>query len=412
MGIHKNEIKKIIFSGQILRDNFSYTIEWFYGLLSYQLEAVTSLPTYALVAKNHLRIFDNYLLFDVEKFYDFYGHKKVNSLDKKAKDKLWSEIFYNEEFNKNAYEYVYSIFKDSLVIVHELEEVLVKILEHFGVPYIDINTDPIRFMDDQLFSFRSDNEKVYKELLKFRIPEEQIYLEANYSAVTYRSKANKEKANKIVLFLGQTDCDKSLINKETGELYSILNHKEDFKNAISGYDMVYYKRHPMVVDDSQVINYISSLSSVYITNDNFYDLMARNDIKKVVSISSGGCIEAKYYNKETQSLLRESISLNWGNDFDKDKYISIYNDFFSLHFWAVILKPILKTKDFDPNIRISGKNKLRNSRGPKCYWGYEDFDHEIIKSDATALLKEALSNTESKKQFFDKIKKTIRFCHC
>ena len=165
-------------------------------------------------------------------------------------------------------------------------------------------------------------------------------------------------------------------------MYSILNHKEEFKEAIKGYNKIYYKRHPKVSHDKPVLNYIRSLTDVEIIDTNFYLLCSRPDIKKVVSISSGGLIEAKYFGKETQHLLHSSVNLQYGTDFDKDKYINVFEDFFSLKFWSDILSNVINTKTFSDSIGFYGqKNKLRNSRGYKDWWGYEDFDHEVLKSD-------------------------------
>src|SRR5574344_2685982 len=110
--------------------------------------------------------------------------------------------------------------------------------------------------------------------------------------------------------------------------------------------------------------------------------MCRKDIKKVVSISSRTSIHAKYFRKNVQTLLPESIQLQKANTFDKCKYITINQDFLRLAFWSRILKPIVDTKDFEWNLGFSEyQNKLRNSRGIKCYWGFEDLNQEVAKFD-------------------------------
>lgn len=263
-----------------------------------------------------------------------------------------------------------------------MEQVVVNILEYYNIPYVDINTDPIRYLDDQLFSFRSNNEKVYTELLKYKADEELFYQYANYIKTANFMYAQEHIEGNAVLFVGQTECDKTLIDTKNNEIYSILNHKEEFKNSVKGFDKIYYKRHPMVKNDEEIINFIKSLSEIEIIEDNFYKLMCRKDIKKVVSISSGTCIEAKYFGKNVQTLLRESIELQKENTFDKCKYITINQDFLRLAFWSRILKPIVDTKDFEWNLGFSEyQNKLRNSRGIKCYWGFEDLNQEVAKFD-------------------------------
>jgi hypothetical protein len=130
------------------------------------------------------------------------------------------------------------------------------------------------------------------------------------------------------------------------------------------------------------LDYLKTLANVEITQENFYSMCSRPDIKKVVAISSGGLIEAKYFGKETEHLLHPSVNLQYGNEFDKEKYINIYEHFFSFHYWADILSPVIKTKDYPKELGFYGsKNKLRNSRGFRDWWGYQDFDHEMLKLD-------------------------------
>ena len=81
-------------------------------------------------------------------------------------------------------------------------------------------------------------------------------------------------------------------------------------------------------------------------------------------------------------MLHESVNLQYGNEFDKEKYINIYEHFFALNFWADVLSCVINTNTFSEDCSFYGsKNKLRNSRGERDYWGYEDFDHEMIKED-------------------------------
>ncbi len=372
-----NNIKKVIFASNPLRDYGKLLSSWFPDMLEYHLKSTTQLPTY-IIAPPNIKIRNlekNLLIFDYVKFFSFYGI----DYNKNA----WGELYYRDEYNEEAYNYVKSIFEDSLVVSYEMDVCILRILDYFNIPYIDSYISPVRFLDDQLFSFTSNNEETYKKMLNYKLPEEQIYIQANYLKTYLRQRDfNKIKDEKAVLFIGQTAFDRSLINPETGEIYSILNHKEDFRKAIAGFDKIYYKRHPKASNDKPVLDYLNSLGDVEIIDDNFYSLCARPDIKKVVSISSGGIIEAKYFGKEIQNLLHFSVNLQYGNDFDKEKYINVYEHYFSLHFWADILSPIIETKDYPKEIGFYGiKNKLRNSRGYRDWWGYEDFDHEMLKMD-------------------------------
>lgn len=372
-------IKKIILTGHPLREFGKYYSAWFPNLIFYNIKAITNLPIYTLVTPNFhgINIEENFIPFDYVKFAKFYNLEYNKN--------IWGELYYNAEYNKEAYEYVKSIFEGSLVISYEMDVCLLRILDYYKIPYIDMYISPIRFLEDQLFSMTTNSEDVYNKILQYKLPEEQIYLEANYLSTFYKQRYYaKIKKEPAVLFIGQTAFDRSLINPETGELYSILNHKKEFEKSLSGYKKIYYKRHPKASNDTPILDYLKTLASVEITEDNFYSMCSRPDIKKVVAISSGGLIEAKYFGKETEALLHPSVNLQYGNEFDKEKYINIYEHFFSLHYWSDILKPIIETKDFPEEIGFYGsKNKLRNSRGYRDWWGYEDFDHIMVQIEKT-----------------------------
>ncbi len=375
-------IEKIIFSGQILRKISSPAIDWFYNLLSLPIKIITNLPVYCCINSDFYKVkYDDYIGFDVKNFYSFYNLNYSNHLSKKELDNLWSSIFYNTDYNELAYEYIHKIFGNSLVITHEASELLLTAFNYFDISYIDINTDPIRFLEDQMFCFRSNNREIYEKILKYKYPEENIYLQANYlKTLNLNDPINL--VDNSVLFCGQTTCDKTLIEKDTKTIYSILDHREDFKRAVDGYSKIYYKRHPYVKNDSKIIQFIKSLNDVEIIDTNIYKLFSSKEIKKVVSISSGVSMEGKYFGKECVSLLRESIPMQYKNTFDENKFISVFGDYFSLNFWSDILSPAIETKKFDKIINFSNlTNKLRNSRGYKTYWGYEDPEQEIIKED-------------------------------
>ena len=367
-------------AGHPLRENRGYIASWLPNLLQYQLQKATNLPIFTIVPPNSKAygIEENLIKFDYIKFFSFYnmGYNKYN----------WAELFYNYEYNEKAQEYIKSIFEDSLVVSYEMDYCILNILDNLNIPYIDMYISPVRFLDDQMFCMTTNNPEIYNKLLGYKLPEEQIHLQANYLTTFYRQRdLNYDIPNEpAVLFIGQTAYDRSLIDDE-GKIYSILHHKEEFEESIKGYKKIFYKRHPKAFGDEAVMEYIKTLANVEIVKDNFYALCARPDIKKVVAISSGGVIEAQYFNKKTSNLLHPSVNLQYGSDFDKEKYINIYEHYFSINFWSDILSSIIETKKYDENIGFYGiKNKLRNSRGFKDWWGYQDFDHEMIKIDANS----------------------------
>ena len=371
----KSKVKKVILASHLLREYEGYTSSWLPSLFKKHIELTTGLPVEIVVPSNFsaINLEDYFVPFDYVKFCGFYGISYTRE--------AWGALFYNREYNEQAYKYIESVFKDSLVISYEMDACILNILDELGIPYIDMYISPIRFLEDQLFSMTSNDSEIYAKLLSYRLPEELIYMQANYLKTFYLMRdAKKIQEIPAVLFIGQTQFDRSLINPKTGEIYSILNHKQEFEDSIRGFGRILYKRHPKASGDSSVLEYLRTLGDVKIVDENFYAMISRHDIKKVIAISSGGLIEAKYFGKETQHLLHSSVNLQYGNDFDKEKYINIYEHFFALHFWADVLSPFIQTKDYPKEFSFYGsKNKLRNSRGGRDYWGYQDIDHEMVK---------------------------------
>lgn len=372
-----SQIKKIILAAHPCRQYNNYGSGWMQSLFEYTMKAVSNLPVYKLFPSNFVSVNlePNAIAFDYVKFFKFYGI----TYNKNS----WGDLYYNKDYNEEAYAYIKSIFQDSLVISYEMDSCILNILDELGIPYIDMYISPVRFLEDQLFSMTSNFETIYNKLLNYKLDENIIYMQANYLKTFYLMRDGKYiQETPAILFLGQTQYDKSLINNETGEVYSILNHKKEFEESIKGFSRILYKRHPKALGDELVLEYLKTLGDVTITNENFYSLISRPDIQRVVAISSGGLIEAKYFNKETKFLLHESVNLQYGNEFDKEKYINIYEHFFALNFWADVLSCVINTNTFSEDCSFYGsKNKLRNSRGERDYWGYEDFDHEMIKED-------------------------------
>ena len=206
-----NNIEKIILAGHPLREYGKYVTAWLPNLVNYQIKSVTNLPIYTLVPPN-FKTFDleeNLIKFDYVKFAKFYG--------KEYSKNTWGELYYNEEYNEDAYNYVKSIFANSLVISYEMDACLLRILDYFKIPYIDMYISPIRFLEDQLFSMTTNNEKIYNKILDYKMPEELIYLHANYLSTGYRQMYfGRIQTEPAVLFIGQTAFDRALINPETG----------------------------------------------------------------------------------------------------------------------------------------------------------------------------------------------------
>ena len=192
----KSKVKKVILASHLLREYEGYTSSWLPSLFKKHIELTTGLPVEIVVPSNFsaINLEDYFVPFDYVKFCGFYGISYTRE--------AWGTLFYNREYNEQAYKYIESVFKDSLVISYEMDACILNILDELGIPYIDMYISPIRFLEDQLFSMTSNDSEIYAKLLSYRLPEELIYMQANYLKTFYLMRdAKKIQEIPAVLFI-------------------------------------------------------------------------------------------------------------------------------------------------------------------------------------------------------------------
>lgn len=342
----------------------SNNTKWLNDFLSHPIYESTSTPP-------------QILNFDRNTFLD------LSNIDYTQEDR---HVFYDvNEISDKSLEYITSnISTNDLLICYELSEATKKILQSLNLTYIDIWLHPIRFIDDVLFSFYSNNEKINNNISQFNINDSLYYTYANNLKVQgYRGfkKANANVKHNSALFIGQTLNDKALFNE--GKMLSVLDFKEKFTKLTQEHNHVYYSRHPFVKSgDEQILNFVRKFRNTSIIEEPAYDLLVNDNIKKVASISSSVVIESKYFGKEHEYFYKTVI------DFDTKKtgISTIFQEFLFGHFWSTILKPVVDTNEVDKLQFLSQKNKIRDSLS--FYWGYRNIDKvEVLKKTVGDLFK-------------------------
>ena len=369
-------IDKIIITADFLRTHYEQVKESL--MLEYYLKKITNVPIYIVGNGINRELYgDNYVCVDVEKIYSYYNciiYKK----DLRQYQE-WSVIAVNTSYNKECYEYLYEIFKNSFVITHDLCPMLKTFFEYYDIQYLDKTLNGIRFLEDTLIGLTSNNKEIYNQLIKYRLNEEYCYFMANYikSHNNYLYNVDNVKPNSVLLCL-QKHYDKSLFDTENNNIYRILEHKTRFYKAVEGFSNIYIRKHISNTNmckniEQQETKFFNSLGkNIIYTNKNFYRLISSPNLKKVVAISSSCLVEARYFGKQTEALLKTTEN-NFTNEFRKDEYIPVYGDYWSINFWADILSPLIPTNKIENDVNFdSQKNKLRNFNFG--YWGYEDYD--------------------------------------
>ncbi|HHH0502579.1 TPA: HAD-IA family hydrolase [Yersinia enterocolitica] len=304
-----------------------------------------------------------------------------------------TQLFYNfSDVNEKAVDIFSNILrKDTFYICYELSKQTRELMDKLGYVYLDIWLHPIRFMDDVLFAFKSNSQGINKKLSDFNINPELYYLHASYLKVqSYkgfkRSTFNLEPNSAI--FIGQTLNDKAIF--QDGKMLRLTDFKKQFELLVSAHKKVYYSRHPFVKSgDEDIIEYISQFKNVELIDKPAYEIISRDEIVKVATISSSVAYEAKYFGKEIEYYFEPPVKID-----GCESYYSIYNQFSDPSLWERILSIHFETKEVQAINFANEKDKLRDTLS--FYWGYRNIDKlELLKITVGNLFKKKGEQTRT-----------------
>lgn len=288
-----------------------------------------------------------------------------------------------EKAEQNSLDYLTQhIQSDTLVIGYELSSATRRILDRSGITYIDVWLHPVRYLDDVLFAFDSNNKNIKAALMRLNIKEDVYFAYADRLRVQAYKGFRRSKLHlhsDSALFVGQTLYDKAI--SRNGRMLSLLDFKERFSELCATHDHVYYSRHPFVkAGDEDVLAYVKRHKNVTITDEPSYFLLAADEIKTVASLSSSVAHEAKYFGKAVSFFFQPVVKIGSA----EDCYASIYQSFMFAHFWSDILSPIFRVKAVDRQEYFEGKDKIRDMLS--FYWGYRNIDKlESLKQTVGSL---------------------------
>ncbi len=356
---------KIIITGDILRPspdgtpNQNNNIRWFYHLFNWQITRAADSPVQLLLWDEVNGGFDG------KKFY------ALNGLE--VSPESWVTLFDAKEVENPSEDYFLKFFSDSLVIGFELPEVFINIFQKHAITYIDFAIHPIRFLDDVFFGVRTNNKRIFGDLLKYRTSEDLYYIQANIHKATVSRMPELKLEPNSCLFVGQTELDRSLI--ENGRAFKAISFIDEINKIASGYSKLYYKPHPYAIDKVKVYEALSQSTQCEYIDENVYQILSSENIKEVITISSSVATEATYFGKRSTCLLRESIHTlkEEESDFSSIPYIPILDGFFSQRFWS----DILCSEGIHGSLSIGfGNSRLRKSL--QNFWGYNFLDYQIL----------------------------------
>lgn len=281
-----------------------------------------------------------------------------------------TQIYFDSKtISAASLEYLRSCLREDAVVVgYEMSHSTRDVLERAGFTYIDMWLHPVRFLDDILFAFYSNNELLNERIKSFELPEDLSFSYADRLRVQMyrgRPRINNDLKPHSALFVGQTLKDKAIAS-DTGML-TLMDFRAEFEKAAKTYHHIYYSRHPFVKSgDEKTLAFIRGFRNVSMTNHPAYMMLATDELEYVFSISSSVVTEAKYFGKGTDYLFRPPVNVY------KDKsYSSLLHNFLFSDFWRYVFsggeRPDPRAINF-----IDGRNKMRDMLS--WYWGFRTID--------------------------------------
>ncbi|MBN9889831.1 hypothetical protein [Salipiger abyssi] len=279
------KFSRIVVTGDVIRTGFNQekpnqnvNIGWLYRMFGPVLSQAASLPVSILRSMPE----DG---FDIRKFYH------LCNFGLKPNGGNWAQIFDADTLHPEAAEYLVHRFQDALVFGLEIPPSFCKLFDRNAIPYIDLTFHPIRYAKELTLGIRTNYPPALERLPAFGATEAEHYVEANI----FKSNAQGSVPDLApgALLAGQTIGDRVTIRN--GGFVSLMDYAEEISRELSPYDVVYFKRHPLVRNDHDIIRFLSGLPNLKIIDENIYDLFCSGLISDVYSLCSGASVEAKYF---------------------------------------------------------------------------------------------------------------------
>lgn len=350
---------RILFTGDILRvgprgtPNQWGNIGWLQRLLGPSIEIASGCQNIGNISWVH-----NQSDFDGSMIYSAHGVK--------PSPYAWAKLFHAEP-NELAVEYMREFFEGSLVIAYELSPYLRKAFDRIGCSYIDMCLHPVRFMEDLMMNIASNNGAIIKRVQDYKITEDDFRLRSTFLAGAWRSQGLiRPRTYKASIICLQTTLDRVLI--KDGEFTNISGYLTELKKVRSDVERLYIKPHPIERNEFALGFIFDNIDNVEIYSGNFYEMIARNDVDSVYSLSSGTTTEAKYLGVESGHFYRD-FYLAEENRAGGSHYCAVMDDYFWPDFWRHILSPYMKVTPKGGYRQAYGKQTLRKTLGQS--WDFE-----------------------------------------
>ena len=354
------EFDQVVLSGDIIRPGTSNmspsqngNIDWLTSVFSDCLRVATNKPVRTVRSAAEEG-------FDMAHFYHLFG------FGLSAVSANWARVFDAPTMPRDAAQYVLDRFAGGLVIGLEIPHSFCKLFTENDIPYVDLTFHPIRYTPELTLGLRTNRKSIFDRMMEFSVCQSEHFIEAGL----YRQKARPItlEDGPGALIAGQTIGDRVTIRN--GGFVSLLTYGDAVRQVCESHETVYFKRHPLVRHDHDVIRFMAHASNVRFIEHNIYDLLASGMISDVYSLCSGVSHEARYFGARGHMFMKP---FNRFSDLDgedrtadfRDCHVAVRDWSLSAGWWRYVLG-LSDHKPTSPP-RFSSPSPLRDTL--KQDWG-------------------------------------------
>jgi hypothetical protein len=255
----------------------------------------------------------------------------------KPSQEAWACLFHAEP-NGLALAYLAEFFDGALVIGFELSPYLRRALEALGVVYVDLCIHPVRYLEDLLLYAASNDVRITERLQAFEVTDADLRLRSTFLAGVWRGQGYAPpRRHSAALLCLQTPRDRVLVDR--GGFVGLEAYLPELQQLRSSVDRLYIKPHPLERNEPALGVLTDHLRGVEVVSRNFYEMMARDQVDEVWSLSSGTSIEARGLGKAGRHLFRDYYE--WpGNRAGGGAPVAVMEDVLWPDFWRQVLEPV------------------------------------------------------------------------
>lgn len=293
----------------------------------------------------------------------------------------WIDAFSAPAFNRTVMNRLEAIFQDSLVISFEMADSIKRALTQLGIPFIDLNIHPVRFLPDVFFAAQTNTPALFEAMRPHHTPSDTYFDWADLLSAAAIKRPHIPIPPDTALLVGQTRVDRSLIID--GQLHGLADYADTLRGLLPPNRPLMFKPHPY--NPVRPALHGAPFDGMVTATANIYTLLPQENLSHIIGISSSVLVEARYFGKRVTALSALPFDIpDTAEQAEPGQHLSLYDACFSTDFWREALAPVLNTTAKTGHRFQRPANALRLSLGN--FWGFNE-----VSSDALVQLYQGAS---------------------